>query len=440
MEREFAFYEKAIDSQNYRELFLRILCILTAIVLLARDIFGFDIPKFIFIGLALILALISNIDHMFMYTSFIIPIATGLPYSYIFMVFLIVLVIKKPEWIFNIKMMPLLLIIFVIEPLSIFYGVFAITEYIGMLSVLIVIFSFIYNYSDESGFTRSCQLYLAGFILASVVVVFKTISSASVSNLLAYGIRLGDVKNIASVEGIAVNFDPNTLAVFSAIALAVSIILLKNSLSHRWSYLFVMIFSVIIGIATMSRTFILLGAIILIYIIITTYKSIKGFIYILAILCVLLFLFFMLNKLYPSIISNMAQRFTSSDISNGRIQIFMSYAKAIINDPAKYILGLGIQKYQIKSGLYVSCHNGIQEIFVIWGLIGSILVAIMFTNVFRRIKRVSSGNSNKVKYLPIIILITGVQLIQFFSQYILIMVLLVTFSAAMIYKQHGDQS
>ncbi|HHW21446.1 MAG TPA: O-antigen ligase family protein [Clostridiaceae bacterium] len=429
--------EKSAYNKGSKELFFRIVCFLTAVIVYARDIFGLDINKFIIIGLALALALFSDIDHIFLYISFIVPIISGLPYSYIFIIFLSVLVIKRPGWIFNVKMIPLYIIIFIIEPLSIFYGSFSFVEYLRLLSVLIVSFAYIYNYSDEQSHIRACNLYLISFILAGLNIVIKTVNNASISYLLTYGIRLGDISAVTSVEGITVTYDPNTLAILSSISIAISLILLRNGSSPRWQHLLIIVFSVLIGMATLSRTFILLGVIILAFVTITSTRSVKGYISIFSFLGIIFVLFLCVNKYFPSLIRNITERFTTSDISNGRIAIFIGYMRIILNNPLKFILGLGIQNYQIKSGIYESCHNGTQEILVTWGLLGIIAVIIMFMNIFRRIKTGVLLRENKIGYLPFLLLIIGLQLIQFFSQYINIIVLLVTVSAAMTNKRHG---
>lgn len=130
---------------------------------------------------------------------------------------------------------------------------------------------------------------------------------------------------------------------------------------------------------------------------------------------------------FNNVVSAFFNRFKMGDISNGRIAIFAFYNMHLFYNMKNILFGIGLFDYNIQitniyedlwmsySGLaasrgdsiiYKPSHNNIQEILVVWGIVGIILVVFL---IVRMIKHYP-GKKEIVNYVPLLILfIYGLQ-------------------------------
>ena len=71
-------------------------------------------------------------------------------------------------------------------------------------------------------------------------------------------------------------------------------------------------------------------------------------------------------------------RFGEADLLNGRDTLLSFYFKHIFSSPLYLLFGLGLQDFQEKlskiyGGYTQVCHNGFQEVWVVWGIVGVFL-------------------------------------------------------------------
>lgn len=169
---------------------------------------------------------------------------------------------------------------------------------------------------------------------------------------------------------------------------------------------------VMFGVMTMSRTFLLCLALILVmFILATPSKKVRrkriwgaG----LAVLAIgALVIMFM-----PSVLETFLGRFEDEDISNGRFDLFAFYTKHLFSKLEYLFFGVGLQDrlekieqiHQTTTGVP---HNGFQEVLVCWGIVGLIL---FFWHLVEMVRAKKSDEKRSIlHFMPLILILVYVQ-------------------------------
>ena len=132
---------------------------------------------------------------------------------------------------------------------------------------------------------------------------------------------------------------------------------------------------------------------------------------VIALICILT-----LSLLFPTVLDLFVQRFQVDDITSGRDSLFIQYNDYIFSSAKSFLWGIGtynmtnkiMHVYEIADGVP---HNGIQEVFVAWGLPGMMFVISMVLVLMQR-SRQENPHQKKINYLPFIILFAKIQVGQ----------------------------
>lgn len=112
--------------------------------------------------------------------------------------------------------------------------------------------------------------------------------------------------------------------------------------------------------------------------------------------------------LLPEYVTNLLLRFQDADISNGRVDIAAYYFREMFQHVDRLIFGVGLQNYAEKYGYYMSAHNATQEVMITWGLIGLLLVILLFLGIFWN-GHVHNPKAKLVQYLPLVMYLVVIQ-------------------------------
>lgn len=413
-----------------------ILCCIMVALLTIRDVGNVNLSKWIFLALGVMVFLFFDNDYMAIFLCFLIPFIVGIPNSYIFLVGLIIFIGKNlKKIIINIYILGLFLI-FIIEFLSFIYGGFSIGDYIRFVAPLSLISLIIFNDKDNFDYGKMLLYFLFAAVSAELNVIFQSTNLNGLNNLISSGLRLGNTKQLLLEEGMRVSFNPNSLGFLCAFSISILILLLDRNIKHIPIKITLLVFQILIGIMSLSRSFlVILGIIALVYwlsLAESLWEFIKGFSIITVItigICA------SINHYYPNLLTSIYARFAVEDISNGRLDIMELYFNVLTKHPERLIFGVGLQGYNEKSGVMMSCHNGTQEILITWGVIGLLSVAFYIFGLYEYGMRGASVKGRKIIYLlPLIILIIDVQSGQFFSSSIIPLYFLPVYAAMRLAK------
>lgn len=371
--------------------------LLMALLFVLRDCFSINISQFIFLGLSSLFFLISNYDRCVYLTICALPLLCGMQ-GFIATVAIIMLFIKAPK-INNWQWAPLL-IIGILEIVN-WGGVSkdsSIKEYILLCSSVGLFFFFAGGVFDKFSKAKMLRYYIYSSSFVLFLVVYRSITYLGIDGLLSAGFRGTNVMEMAGLESdMQTHFalNANSQAFFSIVNIAILLLGQSKLGMKRVPYYFVLITSFIAGIVSFSRTWLFLIPFLCIVSIILT-KGKKRLTLIVSFL--VLIVGFIASGFADPIIDSFTGRFEdgSLETGSGRTEIFAHYNKLWIDDPVKILVGTGSIDYAYKSHYGHSIHNGIQQVYYCYGILGFICVLSVFLHYFRRTR------DNRVSWLSMV--------------------------------------
>ena len=289
------------------------------------------------------------------------------------------------------------------------------------------------DYSD--GFPLRCFSYMT--VIGSF---FCFISVVKLHGNIFYSLaRLGINKTLDQEQLFLGLFNSNVLSYICVLSIS-GLLLLRYYNQERMADKLIIYFLIFVIILTQSKSALicLLLTYILYYLSSShklTIETIRNFIGGVAVFLTCIFTF--LNNFIDSVIA----RFLVSDITSGRMEITKFYCQHLINKIDNLLYGIGLCNYtkqieRIYGNLgmsypgtvvslngeiaYLPAHNNIQEILVVWGVVGCFLCMFLFYMIFKHTHR-EVPKANCITFL--IMLIYGLQG-QFLSNGIMLLSLL----------------
>lgn len=418
------------DSKiNKEKIFFGILIVFSFLFII-RDVFQLNIPRSVFIFFAVIICLFFNNNHVYCFLAFIIPGANGISYTFISLIVLLSLIIKGIN--FNSTILIIGLILSVIEILSFIYGPFNLFELVRFMGVFFVAFLYMGETKNNFGHAKILNYFYFGFIVAMINLFGQYIMHYSFSELFSLSIRFGNTKELFGYgkDAILLSYNPNGLGTLCLLTIFTSLLMVK--VQSRKIYYLVTFFSVLVGIMTQSRTFLLTFVFAIAIYILAEIKSLKSLIKIVTFggvlggICILLF-----ATVLSSYAESLLERFQTSDLFNGRIEIMQYYLLESLKYPLRFLFGVGMQDYQGKYLYEMSCHNAIQEIMITWGITGLFIIVYLFYYIIKN-ARMQNSKILLTQYLPFFIIIFVAQMGQGFTDYPAMLWLMIGYTAMLL--------
>ena len=122
--------------KKFRFILYGLICILV----LARDIGGIDTSRFLFIGIAAVICILSGCAELLCLAAFVAPLHTGIPGTFIVLVVFLVYIFKK-RWL-NIRHEEIgaILIVLLLEMINGVRGDFSVIEYFRFAAYFLLVF------------------------------------------------------------------------------------------------------------------------------------------------------------------------------------------------------------------------------------------------------------------------------------------------------------
>lgn len=407
-----------IFKTNQKEI---LLLFITYLLIFVRDMQIINIPFLCFSFLCIIASITLPLSLLYMYIICLVPFCRALPYSEMILIVLISTLVRRIIKDGKIKHpISYVLVLFLVAIELIgesIWGEFS-NEIIYLAVYLIFISYYIGNRLYSTLESKVIKQYILSTILALGFVIFREINTLGLDYIMTYNVRFGANTNDIMVT----NFNSNEMGLYAIIAISLSLVLYIYM--KKIIYLFSAIGLSLLGIFSISRTFMVLLILVwLIFLVMSKLSLTKKII----ILFLLFLISFVLFILFPEMIEWISGYFQERTLeSGGRINLITLYFDKQFDSIYGFLFGY-TSMYMNVLKTNIAVHNGLQEMLICWGIVGTV-VALYW--IYTMIKKVGLSNkkiqiNNMYKWFPLIVFFIYIQAIQFFSQHNYIVVFLI---------------
>lgn len=420
------YQDSKIDKEK---IFLGILIVFSFLFII-RDVLQLNIPRSVFIFLAVIICLFFNNNHVYCFLAFIIPGANGISYTFISLIILLSLITKGIN--FNSTIIIIGLILSVIEILSFIYGPFNLFELVRFMGVFFVAFLYMGETKNNYDHAKILNYFYFGFIVAMINLFGQYIMHYSIIELFNLSIRFGNTEELFGYgkDAILLSYNANGLGTLCLLVIFTTLIMAK--FQNKKIYYILTFFSILVGVMTQSRTFLLSFLMTIVVYFLFNIRSVRDFLRVILLgsiiggICVFIF-----ATVLSSYAESLLERFQTSDLFNGRIEIMQYYLLESLKYPLRFLFGVGMQDYQGKYLYEMSCHNAFQEIMITWGITGLFIIVYLFYYIIKN-ARMQNSKILLTQYLPFFIIIFVAQMGQGFTDYPAMLWLMIGYTAMLL--------
>lgn len=379
---------------------------------LARNAFDIHFPVAVFILISCLPVIFGNNTNIIAVGLSCIPFSTGFQYKYALFICVIALIIKNRQRI-NLSRSAIFVFVMMLWELSHFLcGDFSVIEFFRCFAELLFFATVTCIDFDEIDKKKIFRVFSVCVIGICVIMLFIqmqkygfNLMNVFARNNLKY--RFGGMNSDALNFGL--NFNSNSLGYICNLSIIGMVLLIARKENKKFDYA-LLLFSILFGFSTLSRTFLVcLFSLFALYI----FSSIQNLKMVLKkiglVFCIVGVIYIVLLVFIPEIMQGFSNRLDDSDLSNGRNELFYFYLNHIFSAPQYFLYGVGLQEFQQKISqiygyLQLVCHNGIEEVWVAWGIFGVFFFFGMLVDMVR-----SSFKRDKseivLRVLPLFILI-----------------------------------
>ena len=313
-----------ITYKQFSNIVMILACLAICMGIYMRDVMGVGINKYLFLIIAVIPILLVRFEDVIVFAAFLLPLYVGLPGNYITVVLIARLFVafynKEVKCRNNLFWTSLALFAYYFCSNAI-YGYMGPYHIVGTFDFLV--FAFLANATLQYDKKDNVILaYGAGVASVCVVMLMATLRFFSFADLMSGGARLGATGMLFNmIEGdFATSLDPNFNG-YNVIALLSCVypILPRLKGFRRFFALIVTLISVIIGLAGLSRAFVLALGVWILLVALTEKKLWKAIGLFFAVGVVLVIVY----TTVPEVIEGLANRFAGGDMEGGNGRSFL---------------------------------------------------------------------------------------------------------------------
>lgn len=392
--------------------FLLFSIISTILLVVLREFFISEFTGILEVACIAFFMIFLNYKNCLSYLFLVLPMTCGIP-GYSMLVSYIILLFKTRKISLWQYIPPLLIIVSELINFALYdfeSSVIPIFSFISFVSV----FFYLLFVNDERIDVRQCILnFCIGALFASLVVCVKLFIGSDIETVLSASMRggVGDSENNIG----QFDLNANSMAFFAITVF--SIILIgreKLKLSYKVS-LILLLFSIVIGVLTFSRSWLVCFVLTLILFLISQKKDVK----LITSLCAIVLVAFLLTpQLVKFLQLSFINRFAEVNVytAGERTIITGDYINKILENTKYWLCGTGATYYKAVLGLERSVHSGLLQIVVCTGLLGVVIFTTSFIHYFKYYKL---KENTFLFIIPFIVCLIFNQTIQFFNPYFL---------------------
>lgn len=386
------------------------------------------LPSILFALLCVTAFLLVGPSHiMGLYLYLILLSSGGVLYLVNMLFFISIIIYFRNEIKFDITLIFIFGIIFIESIHVLVNNSLGIEESIIKLfgfSACLLLFGFIRSLSKVIDIKATLNFLIYGLLGFTIITTGIYLFKYGIGNYFTEIRRFGFVpyKTEEGIGGLIIN--PNTLGKYCAFVIA-SILTLNTfgKIKLNIWYIFVLAMVAIVGLLTLSRTFLLVVALVMIIYLFTnvlgnkSVLSLFAFIIVISIFCIILY---SNQSLYDSLYHRI---FETDDISGSRLLIYSQYAAILFSHVSIFLFGVGMQNYvekfsRLDTLISQSTHNVLLEVLSSWGIVGLLIIVILFSLIIVQSKVTNLKISKRIIILlPFFVVIISALFGQFFISY-----------------------
>lgn len=374
---------------------LNIFLTIMFVILYAITKFDFLVITFfsVIIILELFYLLTGKYDNVFMESVMLVPLMgitkySGIPFFNIYNVILALytLIFKR-----NIKINKKIILLYFVVIMADFVrvllmnnGLSSLYDYASIPLLYISMLNCIYIYHNIKNY-KQLKDYSTHFIIGTLLSIVYGFIVRYINGGLVFAL----INNSIVTRNSGASGDSNYFGLYILISVS---FLIMNLFIEKKNYLktfFLSIFMIFMGLTSTSRMYYLILTVIILLLAFLLFKSLFSKKWLTAILILsisFLFIFFLRDYINLNL-DFLISRFSDSDLSNGRNAIRNSYISTLKSNPLYEMFGIGIPKYNLRSGVMAYAHNLYIEIFVCNGILGTIIIMLFFLRfIFSHLK------------------------------------------------------
>lgn len=369
-------------------------CICTVSLLFLRDAREMYVNKWFFLLILAPALLFMSERNMMVLWAFIMPLYVGLPGNYLTLIITVRFALnyitrglQLPEP--GLFTLVLLTAIYILLQ-NMFCGITSIFRYMFVLELMIAYAVFCCD--TKSYFASMYTAYAMGIAAVGVIMLAYTLRIYGIQELFSAANRLGST---ARSDTMTVIIDSNYYGTYVIASVSIGWLLLQKKKATFFQKIWIiaaMIVALLVAFIGLSRSFILVLALWVMMVVLSTKKLSHKMLFIGICACAAIFVI----NLIPGAVDAIVERFQSDDMEggNGRVEKILLYGNEWLSSPAKLLFGVG----------FAECvaHCMQAQYFFGLGIVGSCLFAAMGCWYWNRAKQLRSGSPSFDCVIPAI--------------------------------------
>lgn len=278
--------------------------------------------------------------------------------------------------------------------------------------ILISLLVFVCEETEQSDYSTMIDFFKDGFILSAVVGFFKD-QIPSISRLFDTDFvnDANIVENNVVQRYFGLTYDPNFFTVVNCILIS---IILFTTKKFTIKELIQLLFLVVTGFMTFSKSYLLLMALIVGVYIVKRSRHVgrNTIIFLGAIITFVIVENIMQLDLISVTVSRLESSSDSGNLTTGRLDLWKEYLIYIFKSPRVLCFGEGFNALSLNGR---AAHNSYIDFIYRFGGVGSVLWVAYFTMSYRSVRKKQNTKSNYATVLPLFIGLVGFVFLSAFS-------------------------
>lgn len=400
---------------NKRWIFHLLMALLLSMVFV-RYVFSVDFPAAVLLAIAVAMVCVGDRDGILAVCLMCMPLTGAFQYTYALLAAAVALAVKYPkDTRIGLSLVPLVLLV-VWELLHGLGGEFSPKRLVVMFIPDLLVCLLMWQRGKDADYgyivrcLAVCTCAVCLTLIGSVLARSGYRLSAAVENMQ----RLGFTGEEAGSEELVMN--PNSVGILCVLAVSGLLQLITTGRAKAWD-LPMVVLMLVCGALTMSRTYLALVLIMTVLFWAAQEGSfLKKLRFLGAVILVGAVAAGILFAVFPAVMERFIERFSGSDLTSGRSDLFRDYSEFFFESPEVILFGVGLTDFstRIMSRYQVSFnvpHNGIQEALIAWGIPG-FGVFLILVGMMLLLGREKTGKMRLVNHIPLLLLLAKVQVGQ----------------------------
>ena len=379
-------------------------------LMVARYLLKINIPALAFLLVTMLPIWLGTPSEQLAFVASCIPLSITFQYKYALLI-LSIAILAKNHW--HLKSSSIFLTVaamIIWELWHSFYGHFSYVEYLrgfAELILLAVITSVNQKDLDHKLVIRSLAISVVGVCCIMLWMQMQQFgfNLVAVFARSAHSFRFGQ-SNMASGT-YALNFNANNLGYICNLSTC-GILLLVSRKEYSRADILLAVCALIFALMTMSRAAIVCAVMIFFtFLILSEGKLQQKLANGLGGLLIAVAALILLWKYLPSVFENIQERFQRKDVWNGRGSLLRYYTEYMLSDWKYCLFGIGMQdifgKVSPHFPVHDVPHNGIQEVWIAWGIVGVALILVVFWKIVTTSKLYAGGKRQFYQFMPLLL-------------------------------------